>query len=247
MYSLVTESNLTIEHKFAGIYQADNFLNMSVTSNEDHVVQVGVTGRRYFMPTVSEDHLQDHAYFKEILDQLVNNDGLQALLYHLAHEVDLTGFNIRAIPRTAELLGQKLASLNLEQGWWLDMLMRGELPFGTGECGQCPCFRLFEKYIEHASRKGERKRSIETILGMFLRKHVPGLIRREGKFKSWTGSEMAMVEGYIYEFPPLEKCREAFANALQQPLDWDASARWGNQWVQEQIPDPPTQKPGGLR
>jgi hypothetical protein len=106
LFGLVTDPNLTIEPKGCGVYNAHNFLNISIISNSKHFVPVSGTARRFFIPTLSTDHMQDFAYFKAIDDQLCNEGGFEALLYHFLHEVDLDGFNVRDVTKTAGLAEQ---------------------------------------------------------------------------------------------------------------------------------------------
>src|SRR5262249_23588410 len=136
---------------------------------------------------------------------------------------DLSSVNLRKIPRTAALLEQKFASATPEQAWWLDTLKRGELPWGTDEPGTCLKKRLFRRYLEHARERGVSRRSTETMLGIFWAKHVPGL---DGRVLvnyvasySLSGKETKR-RGRGYKFPPLDKCRKAFASMVQQEIDW---------------------------
>ena len=105
LYSLITEPDLTIEPKFIGAYSAPNHLNIDIISNQEHYVPVSGTARRFFVPSVSEDRAGDHQYFQAITAQL-NDGGFEALLYHLLHEIDVTDFNVRAVPKTAALAEQ---------------------------------------------------------------------------------------------------------------------------------------------
>jgi hypothetical protein len=106
LFSLITEPKLTIEPKGCGVYAADNFLNISVISNNLHFIPVGVIARRFFVPSVSSAHRLDFPYFKKIQYQLMNEGGYQALLYHLLYEVSLRDFEIRKVPLTAGLAEQ---------------------------------------------------------------------------------------------------------------------------------------------
>ena len=83
------------------------------------------------MLDVGEAKMQDHKYFAAI-DAEMDNGGREALLDHLLR-FDLKTVNLREIPKTAALLDQKIASLTPERGWWLDVLMRGQLPWGCEE------------------------------------------------------------------------------------------------------------------
>ena len=63
LFGLITEPTLTIEPKGCGLYKADSYLNLSITSNADHFLPVSGTARRFFIPTVSAARKQDFAYF----------------------------------------------------------------------------------------------------------------------------------------------------------------------------------------
>ena len=105
LYNLITEPHLTIEPKFVDVYQARNYLNLDLLSNAAHFLPVSGSARRFFAPTVSQDKANDHAYFGKIFAQM-QNGGYEALLYHLLHEIDLSDFNVRDVPKTAELAEQ---------------------------------------------------------------------------------------------------------------------------------------------
>ena len=106
LYGQITEKENTIEPKFCGVYSAANYLNISITTNAPHFLVVGEDARRLFVPTVSPVHKQDFDYFGAIFDQLKNDGGFEALLYHLLNEIDLRDFEVSKVPRTAGLLEQ---------------------------------------------------------------------------------------------------------------------------------------------
>ena len=223
LYNLITEPRLTIEPKFVGVYTAHNYLNIDIISNAKHYIPASGTARRFMVPTVSADRASDHPYFKKIRLQL-EDGGYEALLYHLLYEIDVRDFNVRDVPKTAGLLDQKLSSSDPEEGWWLDTLVNGELPSGCDEPNKCPTALLFEAYVKHAQRQGVRRRSIETQLGMFLSRAVPGLRRIKGVYKIPFKREER--HGPIYRFPPLAECRANFAKTLQQEVAWPDNAEW---------------------
>jgi hypothetical protein len=117
------------------------------------------------------------------------------------------------IPNTAALVEQKVASMTAEQAWWLDVLNRGALPYSTGggfEPNECRTGDLFANYITHAQQAGVRYRKSETAFGMFLRKIVPRVDRKQQP----DGSR-------YYVFPPLPECRAFFAKKLATELRWN--------------------------
>jgi hypothetical protein len=106
LFNLITEPTLTIEPKGCGVYTASNYLNSTVISNSKHFVPISGTARRFFIPTLSPEHMQDFAYFAAIEHQLRSEGGFEALLYYFLEEVDLTDFNVRDVPKTAGLAEQ---------------------------------------------------------------------------------------------------------------------------------------------
>ena len=111
LYNMITEMHLTIEPKFVDAYSAPNHLNIDVISNARHFIPVSGTARRFFVPTVSANHADDHRYFRKIQSQM-DDGGYEALLYHLLNEIDVRDFNVRAVPKTAALAEQIAYSRN---------------------------------------------------------------------------------------------------------------------------------------
>jgi hypothetical protein len=109
-------------------------------------------------------------------------------------------------------------------------LKSGQLP----ECDRnapckCPGKALFEHYTRHAQMTGVRRRQIETAIGIFLKNVVPkGMLRR--KVECFTRCDSLGAEsedrGTVYTFPPLQVCRQTFAEMLQQPIEWGELTCW---------------------
>src|SRR5262249_16964031 len=203
---LITNDDLVVEFKGLEAIRMRNYLRLVSTSNEDWVVPAGPTARRFAVFDVGEAHLGDKAYFRAIADEL-DNGGREALLDYLLN-FDLSKVDLRSVPKTKALLEQKLHSLDGEQGWWLGVLTDGELPANMIEPRGCRPQTLFSHYREETNRAGIKRKRIETLIGTFLSKHVPGLRRREKR-----------GDGSIYEFPPLAECRGAFEALIQQEID----------------------------
>jgi hypothetical protein len=220
---LITGQDHLIEFKGKEPIKVRNYVRLLVTGNPDWLVPAGFEERRFAVLDVGEGHMQDKAYFAAI-DEQIDSGGREALLDHLL-KFDLKGVDLRTIPKTAALLDQKISTLDPMQGWWLDMLMRGELPEqlsddGPTGIGTCFVSSIFDSYLEHAQKQGVRRRSLEVQMGIFLNKHVPGLRRRERVTER--------LRDYVYDFPPLATCREAYAESLQQDIKWPEKAGWGD-------------------
>jgi hypothetical protein len=152
--------------------------------------------------------------------------GREALLYHLLYEVDCSQVNLRQIPHTDALIEQKLESVSTEQGWWLDILLSGILPGDWNGEGLAPAQLLFDHYVEHSKKKGVSRRVIETSLGLFLNKMVgdDNLQRSKETYllppPQNPNNARETKRGLVYQFPPLQFCRERFAERFDEPLAW---------------------------
>ncbi len=213
---LVTGKYHLIEFKGKEPIRVGNFVRLFITGNPEWVVPVSLKGRRFAVLEMGEAHKKDAVYFAAI-DEEMDHGGREALLHHLLN-FDLSSVNLREVPKTAALLEQKHASLTIEQGWWLDILHNGRLPYGGDVAGQTPTSLLFDHYVEKANKIGVRRRAIETKLGMFLNRFVPDLRKREATYKNRANMDEV---GSIYEFPPLSECRKAFEKIIEQPEAWD--------------------------
>jgi hypothetical protein len=237
LFGLITEGKLTIEPKGCGVYQADSFLNISVLSNADHFVPVSGTARRFFIPTVSIDRMQDVIYFGG-LEADLESGGYEALLYYFLHEVDLTGFNVRVVPQTAGLREQRDQSLEPLDVWWVELLETGVL---TGADPDAPhravsnsYMREFEidggygtKHVRHVMQLGlyNQAKLVEPRLRNFSDHKLGALLKHMG-----CDNEVKVLRRRGWSFPPLLECRAAWV--MRYP-DWT----WRDTDITEWLPE----------
>ena len=230
---LITGQDHLIEFKRKEPIKVRNYVRLFVTGNPDWLVPAGLEERRFAVLDLGEGHVQDTAYFAGI-DEQMDNGGREALLYYLL-KFDLKNVDLRTIPKTAALLDQKISTLNPMQGWWLDTLMRGQLPGLLPDESPkgywtCPSASILDLYLHHAQRQGSRRRSLEVQVGIFLNKHVPGLRKREIVNKIQVSDVKNIrtrpFRDNVYDFPPLATCRKAYAECLQQNIAWPEHSDW---------------------
>lgn len=226
---LITGDYQHIEYKGREPVKVRNYLRLFITGNSQWIVPAGLEERRFAVFEMGESARQNHAYFAAIEKELAGgvrpNGGRQALLAYLL-DYTLDEIPLREIPQTAALADQKLASLSSEQQWWLDVLMRGQLPGDREGLGASPCGRLYDHYIEHAKRIGTTRRSIETQVGNYLKRVVPTL-RRARRTVVLAGDGPSLT--YVYEFPSLAACRAAWDAQATSPTSWpDADTAWAS-------------------
>lgn len=218
---LVTGSDHLIEYKGREPVRIRNYVRLLITSNNRWVVPAGLDERRFAVFEVGEDRRQNSKYFRAIEEEL--DAGGRARLLRYLLDFDLESVNLREIPRTDALYEQKVASLGSVEQWWLDVLMRGQLPKAMFAGNVCPVDALYDHYVEHAKQVGTQRRSIGTQLGMTLRELCPALMKTRPTIPTAGGSERL----YCYEFPPLKECRRNFDQVSGHTSAWgDVLEEW---------------------
>jgi hypothetical protein len=217
LFSLITEADLTIEPKNCGVYQADSFLNISITSNADHFLPVSGTARRFFIPTVSTTRMQDADYFNELKSDL-EKGGFEALLYYFLN-VDLADFNVRKVPQTAGLREQRDQSLEPLDAWWVELLDTGILtgcdPLHPNKAVSGEYQREIKTEVTYGDKTTTQIRHVRQ-LGLYdqARQIVPRLKGVSdvmlAKYLSERGcsNKDRVLRKRGWTFPPLLKCRE---------------------------------------
>ncbi len=109
MKNLITNPSLAIEKKGVDAIPVNSYLRVWQSSNADWVVPASGDERRYFIPTMSDKHKQDTAFFKEY-HKWYANGGKSAIL-HWALNYDISAFDVRKPPDTKALIEQKIMSL----------------------------------------------------------------------------------------------------------------------------------------
>jgi len=216
--NLVSGAKIQIEPKFVDAFEVDNFLRIIVTGNPDWIIPAELGARRWAAFDVSDAHEKEHAYFAAI-DAEMANGGYEALMRDLL-AFDLTTVDLRVVPKTPELLRQKIASLSDKESWLLDFLREGKLQCNLDYGDGCiPTETLYNEYVRTTEKAGGRHRGGQTEFGIFLNKHIPNLERKRAK----TGDSRP----WCYQFPSLAECRKAFDKSAGQPIGWDdPKAEW---------------------
>jgi hypothetical protein len=130
--ALVTEDTFQLERKFCDPIPVKNRLRIMIASNSEWIVPVSTRGRRYFVLDVSDQYADENspahvAYWEPLHAQFGDHapdDGRAAMLYDLLH-VYLSGFDIRAVPKSAAKTEQKLLTQTGTEAWLFEILQYG--------------------------------------------------------------------------------------------------------------------------
>lgn len=116
----VTDRHTLIESKGKDRIPIRNHMHLVLASNEEWPVHMDHDDRRFVTLNVSEEHKEDHEYFKTIHQEL-DNGGYEALLHDLLNE-DLNGYNPRSLPNTNASFSIKMQSSGLVERYVYEAL-----------------------------------------------------------------------------------------------------------------------------
>jgi hypothetical protein len=202
---LITEDTIPIEQKGIDVEISPNYVHLIMASNDPHVVRASGDERRYFLLDVSDQHRQDSEYFSAIVKQM-ENGGLSGLLYYL-QAIDLTGFNVRNVPKTEALVEQKILSLSPLEEWWYTNLTRGHI-LDSSSCWEerVSLNNLYMSYSQYMDLWNIRARANATMFGKFLVSVLPEYIKRQ---MDENGKRV-----YCLVLPPLDVCQSYFERLM---------------------------------
>jgi hypothetical protein len=224
---LITENTVPIERKFLPLVEEPSALHLIVASNREFPVAIDPDDRRYMALEVSEAQKQNECYFTALHAEL-DHGGRAAMLHDLlAHTVNITALRH---PLSTTWKGEIITrSLPPIQHWWFETLQRGYIRLATLEMNNItdwptivPKTDLHKDYLQFLDmhhKASREKRSTETELGVFLRKH---------KVKDTRLTYNGNFER-VWILPSLEECR----------VLWVAACGWaeGYAWATVETAD----------
>ena len=203
--SIITEPTMQIEGKFQSARQVRNCLKIMMCTNNDWVIPASADERRFFIAEVSDEYtttgdrnkIKDQ-YFSNLAEEIHNNGGKQAMLYHLLN-MDLKGWHPRYdIPHTAELDKQIFEGLNFGQKCAYELLAEGVLP---GNDRKKIKGSAFQEYMAKLVNKFDRCQPVQFSKAL----NALGIQKRR------------MSSGIAWVFPPLAEARNAFIKHFGSP------------------------------
>jgi len=222
--ALITEPTFQVERKNFDPIPIKNRLRITIASNNDWIVPVGIRGRRYCVLDASNKYAdkkspQHKAYWGPLQAKFGDDapdDGRCAMLYDLRH-MDLRSFDVLAVPDSAAKTEQKLLSLTGPKLWLYEALQEraigGDRWQGAGLTTNKDY--AFESYKEFSKQRREWQpatkdvwsKNIHTVLGPNVKDTRP--TKDHGRVR-------------VFQFAPIADCRRQFANYLGAPdLKWE--------------------------
>jgi hypothetical protein len=244
--ALITEPSLSLEAKFRDPITVANRLRIIVASNNEWAVPAGIGDRRWLILKVDNSYAgTNHAAYFDALGSEIENGGAAAMLHDLL-AMDLSGFNVRKVPRTAAKAHQQALSLPSIEAWLYQVLQDGAIEQraqngllgakqewqGNGLIvGKDSAYAAYEGFSSRnrdyrPAGKSNWSKRLQAILGPHL-----ATIRITGD----TGRTRA------FHFGPLGDCRQRFAAQIGADFEWEPD--YSLQTGSAQVNEPPAANP----
>jgi hypothetical protein len=226
MKGLITEDTIEVERKGIDPETQVSALHIVIASNAKTPFPIERDDRRYAVFEVDDSFKQDHVYFTALREELDNGGREAALHYFMNYEVDRS--MLRNPPDTTAKREMKSASLNVDDQWWLDVLMDADAELWRPWQIKIGNKAIYANYSEWFDRciKGRAKKHTAQTLGTYLRLHF-----KAGAMDDWpqdagrvdyvTASNETRRD-HAKRFPPLAVCRRVFDYATGTQNDWPA-------------------------
>lgn len=223
--ALITEPIISLEAKFKDPIMVPNKLRIIVASNNEWAVPAGIGDRRWLILNVDNSYAgTEHAIYFNALGAEIENGGAAAMLHDLLL-LDLSGFNVRKMPRTAAKAHQQALSLPSVEAWLYQVLQDGaiqqqslnSLP-GTKQEWQVNGLvvskdEAYTSYESFSSRRRDFRPVVKSIWAKRLRELLdPHLLNiRPG------GTDRPRS----FQFASLALCRQSFATKIGADFEWE--------------------------
>ncbi|TAM08291.1 MAG: hypothetical protein EPN70_00690 [Paraburkholderia sp.] len=212
---LITSPSAMMERKGVDAVEMQSLTRFMFVGNAEWIFPATADERRLFAMTCGNRRQRDYAYFRAIDDQMYGAGlrrhkrgsaapGLQALLTFLA-ALDLSRFEIRAIPETIGLREQRAATFEPHEQFFRDCLTNQEIGGGpwTEESMRFSKQALYQVFAD--SVQGRRFIVNQAVFGRWIKrvfgwKEVRiGSNPREWVMSGWSAARDAFADGMKVE------------------------------------------------
>ncbi len=226
---IITEPTLAVEQKGIDVYRAPNLLALVLTGNSEWMVPASEDERRYFVVRVSDSHLQDHAYFKALREE-INKGGAEAFLHAMLNRPLGQWHPREGVPETEALQSQKMESADPRVLWLGGILNEGRLPESVrDESGLAR--NIVHKLYPNLARSQllfKQARASDPRLRYLTE---PAFYKFLTQYGVETAEDVRTKEGRFRRFPTLSAIRETF---LKKHAWWGMFDDGQTQW---EMPD----------
>ncbi|SHL47317.1 primase-helicase family protein [Bradyrhizobium lablabi] len=223
---LITEPSLSLEAKFRDPITVENRLRIIVASNNEWAVPAGIGDRRWLILNVDNSYAgTNHATYFDALGSEIENGGAAAMLHDLL-AIDLSGFNVKKVPRTAAKAQQQALSLPSIEAWLYQVLQDGaiDLPSLNQLLGAKEEWKanglMISKDWAYAAYEGfsKKNRDFKPAGRSQWSKRLNAILGSQLTASRITGETGRMR---YFQFGPLGNCRAQLAKHVGADFEWE--------------------------
>jgi hypothetical protein len=224
--ALITEPSLTLEAKFRDPITVPNRLRIMVASNNEWAVPTGIGDRRWLILNTDNRYAgTKNADYFATLHAEVDSGGAAAMLHDLL-AMDLSGFNVRDVPRTAAKAQQQALSLPSVEAWLYQTLQEGAIeqklqPGGALIRHDWQADGLvvskddaYAAYEDFSSRRRDYRPATKSVWSKRL-------ISILGPNLKPTRPEANGERTRSFDFADLSSCRDRFSTKMGADFEWE--------------------------
>ena len=193
-------------------------MRIIVASNNDWAVPTGIGDRRWFVLNVANTYAgTGHRDYWSALYAEIDNGGAAAMLHDLL-AMDLSGFDVRAVPHTAAKAQQQVLSLHGTEVVAPPRPTRGRGSDAKG--GHANGLTVskddaYMRYEEFSKRQHDWRPEIKAVWSKKIRTML-------GSCVSDTRQTNGKGRVRSFQFAPLADCRRQFASHIGAPdMEWE--------------------------
>jgi hypothetical protein len=215
--ALITEPRLQLEAKFRDPIMVENRLRIIVASNNDWIAPVGIGDRRWFILDVANTYAgTEHRKYWVALYAEIDNGGAAAM-FHDLRTMDLSGFDVRAVPHTAAKAQQQAHSLAGTDAWLYHVLQEGAIGHYNWE-GVGLTVSTGDAYGHYEGFSNQQHAWRPEIKAVWSKKIRAALGPCVADTKQKTGSDRVRS----FRLAPLVACRQKFETHIGAPnIEWE--------------------------
>jgi hypothetical protein len=219
--SMVSETFIHIEQKYQPSRSIESVHRFFAASNHEHFANVERDDRRFLFLRLSAARQQDTAYFSTVIAAIKDPDTLNALAYYLKN-VDLSGYDVRAKPKTEEQAAQKIRSLQGFERFWYEVLSTADLDGGRNgsDTWTTEVFistsSLMSSYREFDKNAQRHHTLQEAQVADKISRICPSAKRRRETVRSFHP-----VQHRGLRLPAIKTARDEFSAYLGCAINWD--------------------------
>lgn len=211
----------------------ENRLRIIVASNNDWAIPAGIGDRRWFVLNVADTYsgIAHQSYWDAVYNQ-IDAGGAAAMLHDLL-SMDVSAFNVRAVPHTAAKALQQVHSLQGSMAWLHDVLQGGSVGSERWQDAGLTIEkdRAYLCYVEFSRQQRDWRPAIKSVWSKDIHAALRTCI---GDTRPTRGDSRVR----LLQFAPLDDCRRQFASHLCAPdLEWDVVSEPRHQQVPEDLWD----------